>query len=305
MDLVALSVGMVPSKYSKKVQEKLKLCTSPDGFLMEAHPKLRPVETETEGVYICGYAQGPKDIQDSVAQAAAGAIKASIPMVRGEVELEALIAEVDQDKCTGCKLCETICEFNAPKMIEKKASISEKLCVGCGVCVGACPADAIKIYHFTDEQIRRQMHAALSSKSEVPMILVFACNWCSYVGADLAGISRYQYPTNVRVIRMMCSGRLDPSFVLEAFYLGADGVLITGCHPGDCHYRFGNLHAEKRYHALKEILGIVGIDPSRLRLEWISASEGERFASVITDMVKEIKEIGPLGYEFLEVLNER
>jgi len=126
-----------------------------------------------------------------------------------------------------------------------------------------------------------------------PTILAFCCNWCSYAGADLAGTSRFEYPTNVRVIRVMCSGRLDPTFILSAFRWGADGVLITGCHPGDCHYVQGNYMMERRFGFLKEALGHLGIEPERLRLEWISAGEGEKFAALIRDTTQRIKQLGP------------
>jgi F420-non-reducing hydrogenase iron-sulfur subunit len=127
-----------------------------------------------------------------------------------------------------------------------------------------------------------------------PKIIAFLCNWCSYAGADLAGVSRIQYPTNIRIIRVMCSGRIDPAFVLEAFRAGADGVLIAGCHlPSDCHYINGNSKALRRVVLLKIVLQQLGIEPERLRLEWISASEGSKFAATIKDMVQQIKELGP------------
>jgi len=126
-----------------------------------------------------------------------------------------------------------------------------------------------------------------------PKILVFACNWCSYAGADLAGVSRIQYPPNIRIIRVMCSGRVDPIYILKAFEYGADGVLVTGCHPGDCHYIDGNLKAKDRIDFLKECLKDIGIEPERLRLEWISASEGDKFARVVREMVEEVKKLGP------------
>jgi coenzyme F420-reducing hydrogenase delta subunit len=128
---------------------------------------------------------------------------------------------------------------------------------------------------------------------EEPRILVFACNWCAYAGADLAGVSRMEYPSNIRLIRTMCSGRLDPGFVLRAFEKGADGVLILGCHPGDCQYIEGNLKAEKRVKMLKSLLHGLGFDESRLRLRWVSASEGARFAALIREFVEDLKAKGP------------
>jgi len=126
-----------------------------------------------------------------------------------------------------------------------------------------------------------------------PKIVAFCCNWCSYAGADLAGVSRMQYPPNVRIIKVMCSGRVEPSFVLRAFEDGIDGVLITGCHIGDCHYISGNLRAEDRVKMTKELMKTLGLEEERLRLEWISASEGEKFASVIKEFVEDLKSIGP------------
>ncbi len=126
-----------------------------------------------------------------------------------------------------------------------------------------------------------------------PRILGFLCNWCSYAGADLAGVSRMQYPTNIRIIRTMCSGRVDPTHILEAFRSGVDGVLVTGCHLGDCHYISGNYACQKRVEFMKGVLERIGIDPRRLRLEWVSASEGGKFAKVVKEMIEEVRKLGP------------
>ncbi len=126
-----------------------------------------------------------------------------------------------------------------------------------------------------------------------PKILAFCCNWCSYAGADLAGVSRMQYPPNVRIIRVMCSGRVSPELVVKALRSGADGVVVLGCHIGDCHYISGNHRTKKRMAILRGLLTYMGIDPRRVRLEWVSASEGDRFAQVVTEVTREIKELGP------------
>lgn len=126
-----------------------------------------------------------------------------------------------------------------------------------------------------------------------PKIIAFVCNWCTYAGADLAGTSRIQYPPNVRIIRLMCSGSLDPVYVINSLLLGADGVLIGGCHPGDCHYISGNYKARRRVTILKEILGTMGFEKDRVWLRWISASEGQKFADTIKEMVTELKGLGP------------
>lgn len=135
----------------------------------------------------------------------------------------------------------------------------------------------------------------MSEKEEIePKIMGFLCNWCAYAGADLAGVSRIQYPPNIRIVRVMCSGRVDPSFILEALKDGADGVLVAGCHlPSDCHYISGNFKALRRIKLLKKVLEQFGIEPERVRLEWGSASEGDKFATVVKDMVEQIKKLGP------------
>ena len=127
-----------------------------------------------------------------------------------------------------------------------------------------------------------------------PVIVGFLCNWCAYEGADAAGRARKPYPVNLRVIRVLCSGRTDPQFVLEAFKEGADGVLILGCHPGECHYKEGNFHTLKRYIMLRKMLMQFGIEEDRLRLDWISASERDRFVEVVSEMVERVRELGPL-----------
>jgi F420-non-reducing hydrogenase iron-sulfur subunit len=130
-----------------------------------------------------------------------------------------------------------------------------------------------------------------------PLIVSFCCNWCSYAGADLAGVSRLQYPPNIRIIRVMCSGMVHPNLVIDALTKGADGVLICGCHPGDCHYKEGNLKAEKRAEAIILMLEDFGLEEARFRLEWVSASEGSRFAQVAREFTKRIKELGPSPYK--------
>lgn len=130
-----------------------------------------------------------------------------------------------------------------------------------------------------------------------PKIVGFMCNWCAYSGADLAGVSRIQSSPNVRVVRTMCTGRIDPVFVLKAFEAGADGVLIGGCHPGDCHYQEGNFKTLRRYLMLKRVLEQFGVDPRRLRLEWISAAEAEKFARVTLEMTEEVRALGPFHLE--------
>ncbi len=142
------------------------------------------------------------------------------------------------------------------------------------------------------------------SKPFEPRIVAFFCNWCTYTGADLAGTSRMTYAPNARIVRVMCSGRLDPQFVMSAFREGADGVLIGGCHPGDCHYQEGNYKALRRYTLLKRVLKSMGIDEKRVRLEWISASEGDRVQKVMNEMSDTLRKLGPLNLTPFEAENK-
>jgi F420-non-reducing hydrogenase iron-sulfur subunit len=137
----------------------------------------------------------------------------------------------------------------------------------------------------------------MPSEQFEPKLIGFLCRWCSYTGADLAGTSRLQYPPNLTTIRVMCSGRVDPTFVIKALAGGADGVLIAGCHPGDCHYTEGNYRAQRRYPLLENLLDQFGIERDRVRLEWISAAEGERFAQVVQELTETVRELGPLHWK--------
>jgi coenzyme F420-reducing hydrogenase delta subunit len=126
-----------------------------------------------------------------------------------------------------------------------------------------------------------------------PRIVAFLCNWCSYAGADLAGVSRFQYPASIRIIRVPCSGRVSPNMILDALKAGADGVLVSGCHPGDCHYISGNLYARRRFALLKNFLEFIGIEPGRVNFSWVSASEGGQFADVVKEVTARVKALGP------------
>ena len=275
------------------LREVLKLPVGPDGFFLEAHPKLRPLETVLDGIYLAGACQGPKDLAESITQGSGAAGKILALMAHDTITLDGLICEVDPEKCIGCESCYQECPFQAVEMVgegkARKARIIEAACKGCGVCAGACPSGAVIARGFTDEMILAQIDEALAVNPQ-EKILAFCCNWCSYAGADFAGVSRLQYPPAVRIIRTMCAGRVHPKFILHAFARGAGQVLVSGCHPpGDCHYVAGNLRAQARIEKLRPKLAKKGIDPARLRLEWISATEGRTFQQVIQEMAEEIE----------------
>ncbi len=300
-DLVVLSTPLVQHEDGRKLSPILKVPLGTDGFFLEAHPKLRPVDFTSEAIYVCGTAHGPKDVTESIVQAYAAASRAGIPMTLRKIRAEAVKASVDKDVCVNCDACVVSCIFNA---IEAETfglpNIIEANCKGCGVCAAECPMGAMQLKHFTDQQIVAAIEAlfkpkklASSSKSFEPIVLCFACQWCSYGAADLAGVSRIQYPPNVRIIRVPCSGRVDVLHVLKAFQNGADGVIITGCLTGDCHYIDGNLKAKNRVVVMKKSLKALGIDPKRLEIGFASSSEGQKFADMMTDFVEKIRRLGP------------
>ncbi len=286
-DLVVLSVGVIPRRDSGLVQKLLTLSRTEDGFFMESHPKLKPVDAPTGGVYFAGCAEFPKDVKDSVTQASAAAARAQILLNAGEINVEAITSVCDESLCEFCGICVTACPFNAITGGDRKtktpAQIIEAACKGCGTCAAECNFGAISMKHFEDDQIMAQVDAIVQN-NRMEKIVTFACNWCSYAGADLAGLSRLQYPTSQRVIRTMCSGRVDSKFILHAFEEGAPMVLVSGCHYADCHYIDANRWTVKRVDKLWDKLEKLGIRPERLQLEWISAAEGQKWKRTMNDL---------------------
>jgi heterodisulfide reductase subunit A len=237
-------------------------------------------------------------VGEAVAQAYGAASRASIPLARGRVIAEPIVSEVDTDLCISCRNCEVVCEYGAIKVENEYAEVNPVLCKGCGTCAVECPAVAISMRHFTNDQLTAMIRTALNEEKKLPsekgepQALAFFCNWCAYAGADLAGVSRFQYPTTIKIIRVMCTGRIDESHILLAFLLGSDGVLIGGCHLGTCHYISGNLKAKKRIQKVKRWLKQAGLEPDRLRLEWISAGEGTKLAEVVKDFSLQLQKLG-------------
>ena len=296
-ELVILATAAVPAEGTEDLARILNLSRGSDGFFLESHPKLKPIDTPVDGIFLAGACQGPKDIPYSVSQGSGAAARAATILSKDEWLIEPIVAVVDPDKCRNvkvkCGICAQKCPYGAIKVEEKKpAQVITAMCHGCGTCAAECPADAITQMHFTDAQIFAQIEAALEENPE-EKILAFCCNWCSYAGSDLAGTSRFEYPPNVRIIRVMCSGRVDRDFVIDAFRKGAGMVLVAACHlPYDCHYISGNWRMKERMEALAKMLEKLGLTPDRFRVDYISAAEGLKFAELMKELTAKLMEIG-------------
>ena len=262
-DMVILSTGMEAQKDSDLIR-KLKVTCREDRFVAVAHPKMKPVDSHINGIFVAGCVSGPKEVQVSIAQGAAAASRAVRLLEQGELKTDPLTAYINHEMCIGCGVCTEVCDYGNITITEGKAIVDEISCSGCGTCSASCPTDAIYMNQYSDAQIYAQIDAALEVKDEFPLIISFLCNWCSYAAADLAGTSRIQYPTNVRIIKLMCAGRVDPDFVLHSLEKGADGVMIAGCRLGECHYVNGNYHAATRMKSVASLLDEMGLDPHRL-----------------------------------------
>ena len=293
VDMLVLSVGVEPAKDMKKISKLLTLSKTSDGFFLESHPKLKPVDAPTKGVFFCGMCESPKDIKDAVTQAGAAASRAGALLNAGKIHIEAVTSRIDPVACKKCGQCAPICPYGAIQWKKGEvATVVDAACAGCGGCGAICQYGAVTMRHFTDGQLFGQVRAVLADDPQ-DKVLVFACNWCSYAGGDMAGISRLNYPASNRLVRTMCSGRVSEEMVLEGFRSGAAVVLVSGCHYADCHYISANRQTVKRMQRLWDRLEKAGIRPERLQLEWISAAEGQKFAKVMTRLEEIRKTVTP------------
>jgi heterodisulfide reductase subunit A-like polyferredoxin/coenzyme F420-reducing hydrogenase delta subunit len=267
-------------------------------------------DISADGIYRCSYPTGitEEDFTDAMRQGSASAARVAkmFPIV-GEPpaqSMKGVAAKVDPSRCDACGACESLCASGAPKVTsvngQKVSQISPLRCDGCGTCVAGCPRFAITLENSTDEQILEQVRAAFDDgdrASSEPKILMFTCKYCGYSASDPQGAKKLDYSANLRAVSLPCSGRVDPFFVIEALKSGADGVIISGCRPGYCHFLTGNKEAARRYESLKAALESQGVDSGRVRLEWISPSEPKRFANTVKEMVERLRTLdqGQMG----------
>ncbi len=298
-DLVVLSAGMGLSASTNKIAEFLKLAKSPDGFLQEAHPKYRPVDTLVEGVFIAGAAQGPKDIPDSVAQASASAARVIGTLAKKEFELSPILAFVHNDRCDGCKLCLDVCPVHAITLsAQDKAEVNEALCVGCGSCMASCPKEALDLRGYTNEQLYAQVKAALESKKTgEPRILMFADNNCSYRLADSLGVRKMSYTTNIRILRVPGSSRVSPKLMLSALGAGADAILIGDCSEKNSVYPWGIGFTKNNISRVQKVLQDEKIDAGRILFSEFDTTMLADFVSTVNGLVENIQQLPEISDE--------
>ena len=299
-DLVVLAPAMVPAEGTKELAEILGLELDEDGFFKEYNAKLRPTETKLRGMYLCGGATFPKDAPTTSLHAHSAAMKAAKFLTSGRIVKDQRTAVVNEEYCGDCEFCPVTCPYGAISLESTSedhivARISDLLCEGCGICVGTCPLNAIELRHSRPDQMLAQMKALMSiNGTSKPLILTICCSECGHTAVDSSGMARMQYPANVRVMKVPCTGILQVHQFLEAFKVGAQGVMVVGCKSDGCHYEVGSQQAEKKVALAKMLLNEYGIAPERLEMFNMVYIEGDKFAEAARTMTDRLQKLGKL-----------
>lgn len=306
-DMVVLSMAMVPTVGSNELAKTLGIQTGNNGFIKDVYQKLKTVETNVKGIYVCGGAHSPKDIPDSVTQAEATAFRVILELSRNSFEKDCDTAYVNEDDCDGCELCVEACPYDAIKMVESKdekgppvglvARIDEIKCERCGSCAGKCPTGAIQLRNYTDQQMLSQISELLHKKngeSISPTILAFCCDECGYATIDMVGMGGMPYPVNILPLRVPCLGWVSLYQIFKAFEYGADGILLVGCILDNCQHRKGGMYAGRVVPFAKSILDEIGLSNKRLQMVNVCAATPLEFSRVAKVFVEEVKKLGPI-----------
>jgi len=295
VDMVVLSNGMEPSAGNEELAKAIGLDLNPDGFIKETHPKLSPVETNINGVFICGACQGPMDIQHALNEVLYATNKASSILNQKVIEVELTKAVVDEDTCVGCGACASACPFEAITWSDFGLPIvNVEACTGCGICAATCPVAAMQLRLFRDEQVLPAIEGLLKPTKwledrDEPVIVAFACEGAAGYAAEIAGQLGMKMPENVRVLKVPCSGRLDALHLMKAFDLGADGVAIFACPEDQCHYIDGSKKAEERVTYLKKSLDVLGIGGDKLVIHNVNSCEPDKLVELASNFAGKMK----------------
>jgi heterodisulfide reductase subunit A len=298
-DLVVLAMPLVPQEDAARISRMLRIPLDDSGFFLEPTIRLRPQNYVQDGVFVCGSAHYPVDVDESIFQAYRAAARTLRYLSEGRVGSETASAIVLESLCTGCGTCVEACPFQAIAMEEREGTLSVSeidplMCKRCGNCTVVCPVKAIVMEPYTDVELIAQINAALSAPRDgEPRVLGLLCEWSGYAAADLAGAEGLQYPHNLRIIRLGCSARFDPYHILWAFLNGADGILLGACDPGMCHYVEGNQYAEERVEMLQRMLKEAGFDPRRLMLQWFKPDDAEKFVEAVRQFTDDVEYLEP------------
>lgn len=290
-DLVVLSTAMEPSQGTLDMERLVPLAPGKDGFIAPLHAKISPVDTSTSGVFVCGAAESPKPIQECITDAGAAASRAA-SFLKGEgLRVDLVTAHIDHGRCIGCGKCEEWCDFDAIESGDEGFHVIDVACHACGRCAANCPANAIDLRLNGEAQL--QANAVGILEEDPDSIIAYACEHCGYSAADLAGAAKRRYPTEVKVVRVPCTGRVSTAQMLLPLEKGAKGVMVAACLDGQCHYIDGNADAKQRVKETRRALDLMGIGAERLQFFHISSAEGERFVKAVESIVKATREDGP------------
>jgi heterodisulfide reductase subunit A len=305
-DTVVLSVGMRPSKDTQEIADMLKLVKSSDGFLQEAHPKFRPIDTFVDGVFLAGTVQGPKDIPDTVAHASGSSSRAIRLMNKGEYALDPILAFVHEDLCDGCKLCIEHCPMNAITVVSGLARINEALCKGCGSCINGCPRNALDLHVYTDAQLLAEIKSGLESKKKDEIrFLIFADDMTAYKLSDNVGTAKMLYSSNSRIARVPSSSRITPRLMLQAFALGADGLFLAESEEKSSPYPHVISVIESNISQVRSVLKEEGIEGERIKFTQFVTVMLTGFVNNTNGLANFLKEVGPIPEEKRKAIGEK
>lgn len=294
-DLVVLAAAQTPSRGSRDLCRMFGVELDRHGYPIENQPRLfRPTESLVNRVYAIGASAGPKVVQHASEQGSAAAMRALPELLRGQTEPLRYASRVNPDRCVRCGLCVTMCPHGAIKMTSQGAVSDPAFCQACGFCAAVCPVHAVELNNFTDKQILSQVEVAFGNlQPGEPRILALLCYWCSYSAADFAGVERANAAPNYRAMRIRCSSSVNTALLMQMFKMGVDGILVAGCPERSCHHLHGNFVADKRIDLARAVMGQLGLDPGRLRFEYIGAPMQGKLLETIESMNAKLRTLGP------------